>query len=131
MLARRAGLRDGTMKFQEFEHQFFPHILLPLLGGMFVLAAAQTAARSEPSPASGPQSFVVSSADGYGVNECIKTGDDCAKIVADAWCEAHGHGQARAFGPASDATASTDRVSATTAPKRAIGDDDVFISCGE
>jgi hypothetical protein len=119
------------MKFQEFEHQFFPRILPPLLGGLFVLAALHTAARSEPNPAPGAQSFVVSSADGYGVNECIKSGDDCAKIVADAWCEAHGHGQARAFGPASDATASIDKVSAKTAPKRAIADDDVFISCGE
>jgi hypothetical protein len=119
------------MKFSEFEHQFLPRLLLPLLGGLFVLAVAQTAARSEPSPASGPQSFVVSSADGYGVNECIKTGDDCAKIVADAWCEAHGHGQARAFGPASDSTASIDRVSTKAAPRLAIGEDDVFISCGE
>jgi hypothetical protein len=131
MRARRAGLRDGTMKFQEFEHQFFPHILLPLLGGLFVLAAVQTAARSEPSPASGAQGFVVSSADGYGVNECIKTGDDCAKIVADAWCEAHGHGEARAYGPASDATASIGKVSTRAAPRGAIGEDDVFISCGE
>jgi hypothetical protein len=121
------------MKFSEFEHNFFPHILLPLLGGLFVLAALQTAARSEPSPAPAPgvQSFVVSAADGYGVNECIKSGDDCAKIVADAWCEAHGHGSARAFGPASDATASIDKVSAKSSQKPVIGEDDVFISCGE
>ncbi|WP_294535720.1 hypothetical protein [uncultured Rhodoblastus sp.] len=121
------------MKFSQFEHRFLPHILLPLLGGLFVLAALQTAARSQPNPAAAPgaQNFVVSAADGYGVNDCIKSGDDCAKIVADAWCEAHGHGSARAFGPASDVTASIDKVSARTAPKRAIRDDDVFISCGE
>jgi hypothetical protein len=127
------------MKFTEFEHDFFPHILLPLLGGLFVLAALQTAARSEPSQAflqnltstSSAGSFVVSSADGYGVNECIKTGADCAKIVADAWCEAHGHGEAKAFGPASDATGSIDKVSAKPEPARVIREDDVFISCGE
>ncbi len=119
------------MKFNEFEHEFFPHILLPLLGGLFVLAALQTAAHSEPSPMSGASSFVVSAADGYGVNECIKSGDDCAKIVADAWCESHGHGAAKAFGPASDATGSIDKVSAKTAPPRVIHEDDVFISCGE
>ncbi len=125
------------MKFSEFEHDFFPHILLPLLGGLFVLAALQTAARSEPSQASAPgfssgaNSFVVSAADGYGVNECIKSGDDCAKIVADAWCETHGHGDAKAFGPASDATGSIDKVSAKPEPARVIREDDVFISCGE
>ena len=121
------------MKFTEFERDFFPHILLQLLGGLFVLTALETAARSEPNPASmsGANSFVVSSADGYGVNECIKTGADCAKIVADAWCEAHGHGEAKAFGPASDATGSLDKVSAKPEPARVIRDDDVFISCGE
>ncbi|MGO9389030.1 hypothetical protein [Rhodoblastus sp.] len=118
------------MKFNEFEREFFPHILLPLLGGLFVLAALQTAAHSEPSPISGANSFVVSAADGYGVNECIANGADCAKIVADAWCESHGHGAAKAFGPASDATASIDRASTTAAP-RVIREDDVFISCGE
>jgi hypothetical protein len=93
----------------------------------------QTAARTEPSPAAalGAENFVVSAADGYGVNECIASGADCAKIVADAWCEAHGHGQASAFGPASDATASIGKVSGKSTPKRGIGEDDVFISCGE
>jgi hypothetical protein len=119
------------MRFSDFEHQFLPHILLPLLGGLFALAALQTAARSEPVPAPVSQDFLVSSADGYGVNECIKNGADCAKIVADAWCESHGHGEAKAYGPASDATASIDHVSAKATPKNVIGEEDVFISCGE
>ncbi len=134
--ARRARLRVGAMKFSEFEHQFLPHILIPLLGGLFLLAALQTAARAEPNPSQDPapgvKSFIVSAADGYGVNECIKTGDDCAKIVADAWCQAHGHGGAKAFGPAGDVTGSIEKASSrSSAPAKVVGEDDVFIACGE
>jgi hypothetical protein len=137
--ARQTELRVGAMKFTEFEHEVLPRILIPLLGGLFLIAAVQTAARAEPS-ASGARSFIVSAADGYGVNDCIKTGDDCAKIVADAWCEAHGHGGARAYGPAGDMTGSIDKVSAkslanssavASAPAKVIGEDDVYIACGE
>jgi hypothetical protein len=133
--ARKTERRVGAMKFNEFEHQFLPHILIPLLGGLFVIAAAHTAARAETSLA-GSKSFIVSAADGYGVNECIKTGDDCAKIVADAWCEAHGHGDARAYGPAVDLTGSIEKASTkisalTSAPAKVIGDNDVYIACGE
>ncbi len=82
------------MKFIQFEHEMLPRILLPLLGGLFALAALQSAARAEPARAGGA-SFVVSAADGYGVNECIKSGDDCARIVADGLVrEAHGLGGA-------------------------------------
>lgn len=118
------------MKFIQFEHEILPRILLPLLGGLFVLAAVQGAARAESSqPAGG---YIVSVADGYGVNDCIRSGEDCAKIVADAWCGAHGHGDARAYGPASDITASVVRTSGgvSVAPKK-LGDDDVFISCAD
>ena len=100
------------MRFTQFEHQFLPRILMPLLGGLFVICALHQAAHAESGPAgAGGGSFIVSVADGYGVNDCIKSGDDCAKIVADAWCEAHGHGAAKAFGRAGDVTGSIDKVS--------------------
>ncbi len=118
------------MRFTEFEHQYLPRILFPLIGGLFVICALHQAARAEAN-ASGGASFIVSASDGYGVNDCIKSGDDCAKIVADAWCEAHGHGASRAFGRAGDVTGSIDRVSAKSTPTKAVGEDDVFISCGE
>ncbi len=87
------------MKFHEFEHVYLPRILLPLLGGLFVICALQTAARAETGVlALGADSYVVKADEGYGVNDCIRGGDDCAKVVADAWCEAHGHGDAKAFG---------------------------------
>lgn len=76
----------------------------------------------------GGDNFIVKSDDGYGLGECIRSGDDCAKIVADAWCSAHGHGSAKSFGPARDnVTASIAKISALRAPR--IGEDDVFIAC--
>jgi hypothetical protein len=113
------------MKFREFEHDVLPRILIPLLGGLFVLCALHSGARAAPAA----NSFVVSAADGYGVNECIKNGAECAKIVADAWCEAHGRGAAQAYGRADDTTASIQKTSAKDA--KTFGPDDVFISCGE
>jgi hypothetical protein len=118
------------MKFSQFEHDFFPHILIPLIGGLFVFGALQSAARAE--PASGAKSFVVSASDGYGINDCIKSGEDCAKIVADAWCEAHGHGVAMKFGPAGDITGAIRNISEKHGePTKLVGEDDVFISCAE
>jgi hypothetical protein len=120
------------MKFIRFEHEMLPRILLPLLGGLFALAALQSAARAEPTPAGpGGTSFVVSATDGYGVNECITSGDDCARIVADAWCQAHGLGGAKTFGPASDITSAIVRTSVKTAAVKPVREDDVYISCGE
>jgi hypothetical protein len=120
------------MKFIQFEHEMLPRILLPLLGGLFALGALQSAARAEPAPAGiGGTSFVVSAADGYGVNDCIRSGDDCAKIVADAWCQAHGLGGAKHFGPASDITGAIARTSVKAAAVKPVREDDVYISCGE
>jgi hypothetical protein len=120
------------MKFSQFEHEFLPHVLIPLIGGLFVLAAMHSAARAETGPSrSGGASFIVSAADGYGVNDCIKSHDDCAKIVADAWCEAHGLSSAKAYGAAGDVTGAIEKASTRPAPAKVIGEDDVFISCGE
>ncbi len=48
-------------------------------------------------------SFVVAGNDGYGVEDCLGDGGECGRVVADAWCEAHGHGGALSFGRAADA----------------------------
>ncbi len=121
------------MKFHEFEHVYLPRILLPLLGGLFVICALQTAARAETGVlALGADSYVVKADEGYGVNDCIRGGDDCAKVVADAWCEAHGHGDAKAFGLAREnITASIVKSSAKSAAQPHISADDVFITCSE
>ena len=48
--------------------------------------------------------FIVSATEGYGVEDCLAERGDCGRIVADAWCEAHGRGPAISFGPAEDVT---------------------------
>ncbi|MGO8739533.1 hypothetical protein [Rhodoblastus sp.] len=121
------------MKLYEFEHVYLPRILLPLLGGLFVVCALHGAARAETGiQALGADSYLVRADEGYGVNDCIRGGDDCAKVVADAWCEAHGHGEAKAFGRARDnITGSIVKTAARADARPQISADDVFISCKE
>ena len=111
------------MKFNEFEHDFLPHILIPLIGGLFVFGVLHSAARAEPLS---EKSYIVSASDGYGVNDCIRTGDDCAKIVADAWCEAHGLAASKSYGPADATSPSIDET------RRAdIRPGSFLVACGE
>ncbi|MGO9743271.1 MAG: hypothetical protein ACLPN5_17500 [Roseiarcus sp.] len=43
--------------------------------------------------------YVIAANDGYGLSDCLGGGGlACGQIVADAWCEAHGHGAAISFG---------------------------------
>ncbi|MEA2759642.1 MAG: hypothetical protein QOH65_2255 [Methylobacteriaceae bacterium] len=71
--------------------------------------------------------FVIPANDGYGLGECLTGGKPCGRIVADAWCEAHGRGSARAFGRAEDITASI--ANASTRDAAAPGS--IIVSCGE
>jgi hypothetical protein len=48
--------------------------------------------------------FIIAATDGYGVEVCLAEGGECGHVVADAWCEAHGHGAAISFGLAEDVT---------------------------
>ena len=88
------------MTFVEFEHRVLPRIILPLMAGLILAALAgrgqvQAAARN---------SFVINDNEGYGITECLTNGTACGRVVADAWCEAHGYGQSVAFGRADDVT---------------------------
>lgn len=42
--------------------------------------------------------FTVSANDGYGIGDCVASGSACAKVVADAWCEAQGFARSASFG---------------------------------
>ena len=42
--------------------------------------------------------YEIAANDGYGLEDCLSGGGECGRVVADAWCEAHGHGHALAFG---------------------------------
>ena len=76
------------------------------------------------------RTFVIAGSDGYGVsiNDCFTQGIACGHVVADAWCEAHGAGPAKAFGLASDVTATIEPASAGA---QAIDPGAVIITCGE
>jgi len=74
-------------------------VVLPFLFSL-PLAAGVT---GQGQAASG-HAFIISAAEGYGVQDCLGEGGDCGRVVADAWCEAHGHGSVISFGRAEDVT---------------------------
>jgi hypothetical protein len=86
------------MRFTSFSH-LLPRLFLPIAGGLIALSLVR-------GPALAENTFVVSANDGYGIGECLAPGSSCGRIVADAWCEAHGAGRSISFGLAEDVTGS-------------------------
>jgi hypothetical protein len=92
---------------------------------------------SSPEQASGKsvstqQTFIISASDGYGISDCLSAERSCGKIVADAWCEAHGRARALAYGLASDITASIPAPKSTTlgsSPAAQPQKDAIVITC--
>jgi hypothetical protein len=68
--------------------------------------------------------LVIAANDGYGVEDCLAESGDCGQVVADAWCEAHGHGAALSYGPAS-------RFTGPVATKIAATSEDYVVNCGD
>lgn len=106
-----------------FEHDILPKIVAPALATLMLLAASGTGARAA------NKTFVISDAEGYGIMDCLTDGKACGRIVADAWCEAHGLGPASSFGRASDVTGAIP-VSTTGTPNR-VPDDAAVVACGD
>ena len=73
--------------------------------------------------------FVVTDDNGYGISECMKPGMDCGRVIADAWCEAHGHGHASAYGLGDDVTGATKVSAGPATPVAPPGS--VIINCGD
>jgi hypothetical protein len=96
-----------------------PVILIPSLFAFAALFAAHPAAAQEPSI------FVIAASDGYGVGDCLVEGGSCGRIIADAWCVAHGATHAISFGPAADSLAAVQKPAADASPGS------VVISCGD
>jgi hypothetical protein len=105
------------------------YIRVVLRGGLPLAAFCALAAGLSRVPvrAETTSTFVIPANDGYGLGECITAGKPCGRIVADAWCEAHGQGPARAFGRAEDITAAIASVSTKEQP--APGS--IIVACGE
>ncbi len=100
----------------------WPRIAAPLVAGLLASAAYHSNVQAAPLA-----TYIVSDQDGYGVQECLTQKSDCGKIVADAWCESHGHGPAKAYGRAEDITASI----ASDAPRQPVKPDAAVVSCSE
>ena len=75
-----------------------------------------------PAAQSQPIKFVLPANDSYGVEDCLISRHECGQTVADAWCEAHGQGNAIAFGVQEVSVAETDPLNAAS--------DGVQITCG-
>jgi hypothetical protein len=113
------------MSIFEFEHSVLPRIFPPLLAGLLIAAAYHSSSQAAPAPAP-LRSYIISDHDGYGVLECLTEKEECGKIVADSWCESHGHGPALAFGRAEDITGST-----SVATPRRSQPAAATVTCGE
>ena len=94
--------------------------LAPSLAALVFLAAAPSAHAAE------VLDFVVPPSDGYGVADCMKPGEECGQVIADAWCEAHGHAHATAFGLTDDVTGTIKAAATPVAPPGSV-----LIHCGE
>jgi hypothetical protein len=70
--------------------------------------------------------FIIAATDGYGVEDCLAEGGECGRVVADAWCEAHGRGPAISFGLADDVTGA---IAITAAAEKPHGP--YIIRCGD
>jgi hypothetical protein len=90
-----------------------------------LVAAALVAGCIAPAQAAEGNTFIIAAADGYGVEDCLAEGGECGHIVADAWCEAHGHGAAISFGLAEDVT---NAIPASATGKSATP---YIVRCGE
>lgn len=107
----------------KYESSILPRLLAPLLAGLLVSAAYHSNAQADTAAAT----YVIADQDGYGMLDCLIQKSDCGKIVADSWCEAHGHGPARAFGRAEDITASTE----TKTPRQSAESGAALVACNE
>lgn len=97
---------------------------------LLAMAVALICLGSSPGRAADSDAFVISDSDGYGISECMRPGMDCGRVIADAWCESHGHGHASAFGLADDVTGST-QVRADSPLPEPVPANAVIIRCGE
>lgn len=112
-------------------HKLRAPFLLPL-GAAVAMTLAQFLGAVAPAQAQSRENarkvasgdYVIPADGAYGVEECISRSSECGKVVASAWCEAHGHSGVRGFGPASDVTFSTGAAPAKPLPRNAI-----VISC--
>jgi hypothetical protein len=96
-----------------------PVVVVPTLLALLAFAFAH------PASAQAPSIFVITASEGYGIGDCLAERGACGRIVADAWCVAHGASHAVSFGPA-DGMA----IPAEAAAAR-LSEGSLVISCGD
>ena len=96
-----------------------PLAIISCISGVILSALALSSARAGETHA-----LVIAANDGYGVQDCLAEAGECGQIVANAWCEAHGHGAAVSFGPAS-------RFAGVIAAKIVATEEDYVVNCGD
>jgi hypothetical protein len=80
-------------------------------------------------PAHAGENYVIPSSDGYGIGDCMHAGMDCGRVIADSWCESHGHAHVLAFGTVEDVTGA---IQASNKPQVTTGNPgDIEIRCGD
>jgi hypothetical protein len=92
----------------------------------FLISFALVAGHAAPGRAADSRSFILAESEGYGVQDCLGGEGGCGQVVADAWCEAHGHGPALSFGRTDDVTGAIATPASSKIPSGAY-----FITCGE
>lgn len=96
--------------------------LIPVSAGVALWSASAMPSRAA-------ENYVIPASDGYGIGECMHAGADCGRVIADSWCESHGHAHVVAFGTVADVTGS---IQASTAPEvLSAASGDIVIRCGD
>ena len=99
---------------------------LPLVAGLILAVAFAL-------PCSAAESYTIPASDGYGIGECMASGNDCGRVMADSWCEAHGHAHVLAYGTNEDVTGAIKASEASNpvpaSARGAVGD--IVIRCGD
>lgn len=101
-------------------------VVLPLVAGLILSTAFSLPSRAA-------ESYTIPASDGYGIGECMESGNDCGRVMADSWCEAHGHAHVLAYGTNEDVTGAI-KASTTSgpAPASAAGAaGEIVIRCGD
>ena len=80
-------------------------------------------------PVHAAENYVIPSSDGYGIGDCMHAGVDCGRVIADSWCESHGHAHVLAFGTVEDVTGAIQ--ASNTGPALKGNPDDIVIRCGD
>ena len=97
--------------------------LLPLVAGLSFVVAGACCRAGPPKTTSSQPATAMGSA-----SACTQAAT-CGRVMADSWCEAHGHAHVLAFGTVEDVTGTMQASTKPDSIKAAAGD--VVIRCGD